>query len=116
MRHVRVITKDCRLKISKGTTASLIMDGGGHGGLLDNGAFVIFSWTDGWDHVSVSYPDRCPTWDEMCMVKDIFFRDDECVAQYHPAKKDYVNLHPYCLHLWRCQDREIPKPPAWMAL
>lgn len=74
-------------------------------------AFVVFSWGGGWDHVSVSFQRRCPTWEEMCIVKDIFFRDDECVVQYHPAKKDYVNMHPYCLHLWRPQNEKIPMPP-----
>ncbi|MCX8016968.1 MAG: hypothetical protein N2690_03550, partial [Rhodocyclaceae bacterium] len=30
---------------------------------------VIASHEDGWEHVSVSRPDRCPTWEEMCRVK-----------------------------------------------
>lgn len=93
----------------------------------NNGAFmiphrgqlfcVIASDEDGWDHVSVSFgsrSQRCPTWDEMCVIKDMFFRDDETVFQYHPAKADYVNHHPYCLHLWRPQEAEMPKPPTWM--
>lgn len=29
--------------------------------------------SQGWDHVSVSLPNRCPTWEEMCKVKDLFF-------------------------------------------
>ena len=53
------------------------------------------------EHVSVSLRRRCPTWDEMCMVKDIFWADEECVVQFHPPKSKYVNFHPYCLHLWR---------------
>jgi hypothetical protein len=62
----------------------------------------------GWDHVSVSLPDRCPTWEEMSFVKDLFFRDDEVVMQLHPAKSEHVNFHPYCLHLWRPQtDAEV---------
>lgn len=66
----------------------------------------------GWDHVSVSIPSerRCPTWEEMCYIKDLFFEPEECAVQYHPSKKDYVNNHPYCLHIWRCQSIEIPKP------
>ena len=85
-------------------------------GRLDNhfNAAVVFSWGDGWDHVSVSYPDRCPTWDEMCKAKDIFFRDDECVIQFHPPKAEYVNVHPYCLHLWKKQNAELLMPPKWM--
>jgi hypothetical protein len=74
-------------------------------------AAVIFSWGEGWDHVSVSYSNRCPTWDEMCYIKNIFFKEDECVIQYHPPKSDYVNIHPYCLHLWRPQNQSIPMPP-----
>ena len=34
---------------------------------------VIASWGGGWEHVSVSLARRCPTWEEMCMVKDIFW-------------------------------------------
>ena len=53
-----------------------------------------------WDHVSISLRTRCPNWAEMCAIKDMFF-DDDVVVQFHPAKKDYVNFHPFCLHLWR---------------
>lgn len=74
-------------------------------------AVVIWSWGGGWDHVSVSFRDRCPTWDEMCRVKDAFFNRDECCIEYHPAQADYVNLYPYCLHIWKPQALEIPKPP-----
>ena len=37
--------------------------------------------------------------------------EDETVVQYHPPKSDYVNNHPYCLHLWRPHSQEIPRPP-----
>jgi len=77
-------------------------------------AVVICSEGMGWDHVSASLPDRCLTWDEMCRIKDLFWREDECVMQLHPPKNDYVNRHPYCLHLWRPQKQEIPLPPKEM--
>ena len=64
-----------------------------------------------WDHVSVSRPDRTPTWDEMCHVKNLFWSEDQCVVQFHPPKSDYVNFHPHCLHLWHWL-REMPRPPA----
>ena len=73
---------------------------------------VVFSWGGGWDHVSVSLRNRCPTWDEMCTVKDIFFEPDECCVEYHPRKEDYVNFYPYCLHIWRPQKLKIPTPPT----
>lgn len=56
---------------------------------------------NGWDHVSVSLLDRCPTWDEMCYIKNLFWEEDEMTIQFHPRKKDYVNMHPYCLHMWK---------------
>ena len=64
-----------------------------------------------WEHVSVSYPNRCPTWEEMCFVKDIFWGEDETVVQFHPPKKNYVNVAKYCLHLWKPTHIEIPLPP-----
>jgi hypothetical protein len=66
----------------------------------------------GWDHVSVSLPFRCPTWDEMERVKRLFFRDDETAMQLHVPPADHVNHHPYCLHLWRPLRGAIPRPPA----
>lgn len=75
---------------------------------------VISSDGLGWDHVSVSCQDRCPTWDEMCRIKDLFFGPDQVAVQYHPREADYVNYHPFCLHIWRCQGREIPCPPSLM--
>jgi hypothetical protein len=67
---------------------------------------------EGWEHVSVSTSSRTPSWAEMCFVKDLFWRDDEVVMQLHPAKSDYVNHHPYCLHLWAPLDASIPLPPS----
>jgi hypothetical protein len=64
-----------------------------------------------WEHVSVSLPNRCPTWEEMAWVKSLFWREDECVLQYHPPKAEYVSFHPFCLHLWRPIDAEFPRPP-----
>lgn len=65
-----------------------------------------------WEHVSVSYPNRCPTWDEICQVKGWFWKPDESAVQFHPAEDDHVNFHPHCLHLWRPVDGVFPKPPA----
>ena len=74
---------------------------------------IIASCGMGWEHVSVSAPGRCPTWGEMHHVKELFWSDDECVVQYHPPKEDYVNCHPFVLHLWRPNTPgvEIPRPP-----
>lgn len=65
----------------------------------------------GWEHVSVSTRSRVPNWEEMCFVKELFWTDDEWVVQFHPARKDYVNYHPFCLHLWR-QRKGFPTPQS----
>ncbi|WP_407397779.1 hypothetical protein [Treponema sp.] len=88
---------------------------GGMGTIYLNGikkepANIVWSSGEGWEHVSVSYPRRTPTWEEMCKVKDFFWNDDETVVQYHPAKSEYVNIHPYCLHLWKPKDGEYMLP------
>lgn len=75
---------------------------------------IIASSGEGWEHVSVSRNDRCPSWSEMEHVKRQFFREDEAAMQLHPPLKDYVNCHPYCLHLWRPTDTVIPLPPDYM--
>lgn len=65
-----------------------------------------------WEHVSVSLPGRCPTWEEMCKVKALFWDDEDCVMQLHPPRSEWVNNHRFCLHLWRPIGVEIPRPPA----
>lgn len=69
-----------------------------------------------WDHVSVCASDykggRCPTWDEMCYIKGLFWDEEETVVQFHPPKSEYVNNHPDCLHLWRHASVEFPRPPT----
>lgn len=65
-----------------------------------------------WEHVSVSTTVRCPTWEEMAMVKDMFWDPEDLVLQFHPPRSVYVNSHPYCLHLWRPVGVSIPLPPS----
>lgn len=70
------------------------------------------SWGAGFEHCSVSMPTRCPSWEQMCAIKDAFWNDDEVCMQLHPAKKNYVNNHPYCLHIWKPINEKIPLPPT----
>lgn len=57
-----------------------------------------------WIHVSVSHPNRLPSWATMRAVKDIFLGKDCLALQLFPPESEWVNVHPYCLHLWRCLD------------
>lgn len=72
--------------------------------------FIIASDGAGWEHVSVSRQDRCPTWDEMCQVKDLFWDKEDCIIQYHPPHSVYVDNHKFCLHLWRPIGIQVPIP------
>jgi hypothetical protein len=65
-----------------------------------------------WEHVSVSRHNECPSWDDMCFVKGLFWGEDETVVQFHPPKSEYVNNHPYCLHLWRHKGTKYELPPS----
>jgi len=74
----------------------------------------------GWRHVSVSieHDRRCPTWEMMCKVKDLFWDANDMVVQYHPVRSEYVNMVANCLHLWQpYQDgkpQPMPAPPSIM--
>lgn len=64
-----------------------------------------------WEHVSVSLPNRCPNWQEMSYIKSLFWGKEETVIQFHPPESQYVNQHPFCLHLWKQLGFEQPLPP-----
>lgn len=78
---------------------------------------IICSIGAGWEHVSVAPTKKriTPSWDDMCMIKDIFWNADEAVIQIHPPKSEYVNNMPNCLHLWRCTYKEMILPPKILA-
>lgn len=78
------------------------------------GLTVIFSDGEGWEHVSASHPDRCPSWETMAWLKDQFWDPEATVLQIHPPRSTYVNAHPFCLHLWRQVGAAIELPPTWM--
>lgn len=82
------------------------------------GLFMLCMASNGmqWEHVSVSIPTekRTPTWQEMCFVKSLFWDDDDTVVQFHPPKKEYVNAHEFCLHLWKPIETIIQTPPSIM--
>jgi hypothetical protein len=77
----------------------------------------------GWERVSISLVRiikkkqlvsvrRCPTWGEMCTVKATFWGEEDAVAQFHPPKSEYVNEHPYVLHLWVPTTHPLLLPPS----
>jgi hypothetical protein len=72
---------------------------------------VIAASGGGWDHVSISLPDRTPRWEELEFVKRLLFKPHEIAVQFHVPADDHINVHPYTLHLWRHHTRRFPLPP-----
>lgn len=83
-------------------------------GSARNTLLVIASDGLDWEHVSVSKKYECPTWNEMCLIKGLFWDANDCVVQYHPPQSEYISLHPHCLHLWRPIVDKMPMPPDIM--
>ncbi len=72
-----------------------------------------------WEHVSVSVKsygfnelNRCPSWEEMCFIKDLFWDKEDTVIQFHPPESEYVSQHHYVLHLWRKMGENAETPPS----
>lgn len=97
--------------------------------LADKGLILYCLATAGgqgidWEHVSVSVKKlipkknkmielgRCPTWEEMCKVKDLFWDKTDTVVQFHPPESEYVSQHHHCLHLWRKCGKDFETPPS----
>lgn len=88
-------------------TCGVFMVTGLNGDLLQ----IVASSDMGWEHVSVSCQNRCPTWEEMDSVKRMFFNPYETAVQFHVPEADHINFHQYCLHLWRPLEQVIILPP-----
>ena len=53
-----------------------------------------------WLHLSTSFPSRIPTWDEVVAVKELFMGKDTKAMQMIPPREHWLNVHPFCLHVW----------------
>lgn len=54
-----------------------------------------------WLHVSFSRSDRLPSWEDLKYVKEVLIGKDKLAVQLLPREDDYLNVHPYTLHLYR---------------
>ena len=80
---------------------------------IDGQPLVVIASSEGdWDHVSVSRRNRCPNWAEMEQIALMFFRPEETAIQFHIPPTDHINTHPNCLHWWRPQQADLPRPPS----
>lgn len=62
-----------------------------------------------WLHISVSRRSRLPTYDDMTRIKRDFIGDDRKAISVLPEKKNHVNLHEFCLHLFYSADNPLPE-------
>lgn len=57
-------------------------------------------YADGWRwHLSISHPDRYPTWDEIAGARYDLLPDGCTLAMLLPPRAQYVNAHPNVFHL-----------------
>lgn len=54
-----------------------------------------------WAHVSCSFRNELPSWEDLKAVKEIFL-GDVMAYQVLPPKAEWLNVHPYTLHLFHC--------------
>lgn len=52
-------------------------------------------------HVSMSYPDHDPSWQEIKWVRELFYNTETDVMMVLPREELYVNFHQHCFHLWQ---------------
>lgn len=65
---------------------------------------VFVSRSDAGWHLSISHPDRYPTWDEIKQARYQLVPHDVTMAMILPPPGEYVNLHENCFHLWQIED------------
>lgn len=108
-----------KYRVKQGQLASSKEKEGNNGAFYFKGpkgdklGLIVSDGTDGsnWEHVSVSLKNRCPHWDELVFIKNLFWSEDDACFQLHPAKSEYVNNHKFCLHIWRPINQKVPTPP-----
>jgi len=64
----------------------------------------------GW-HLSISHPERYPTWDEIKEARFQLTPHNVTMAMILPPPDEYVNIHENCFHLWQIED-----PRTWLVV
>lgn len=110
MKPLRELKRDPRLKITGQNQIMLHFGYHTYEGVIKCKQFsgtVEFGYDEGglMEHVSVNpIEDKTPSWETMCLIKDMFFYPEEDAIQYHPKASNYFHGFDgtqHCLHLWR---------------
>lgn len=67
---------------------------------------IIVSIDDGLWHLSISTPSASPSYNEIKKARYKFLPPDITVAQIFPPEEEFVNLHPFCHHLWQIEKKQ----------
>lgn len=65
-----------------------------------------------WLHVSLSHPDKMPSYMDLAEVKRIFIGEEREAVQVFPPASEHISFHDRCLHLWSCLEPDgsgLPK-------
>jgi len=69
---------------------------------------ILVSQDQGLWHLSISTPDAQPSYKEIKEARYRFLPDNITMAQIFPPKDEFVNVHPFCHHLWEIKPEELP--------
>ena len=58
----------------------------------------------GW-HMSISRPDRYPSWDEIAKARYELMPKDITVVMFLPPPEEYINIHNCCFHLHEFEEK-----------
>jgi len=67
---------------------------------LGNGITIFRSHENGSWHLSIAHPKRNPSWKELHDIRYDLVPEDAYMALILPPRREYVNLHEHCFHLW----------------
>lgn len=112
-----------KYRVTQGSKATASTDGNNGCFVVPMGgkfnAYIIASTGQKWEHLSIHIAARknqqkTPTWNQMCLIKDLFWGKDDLVVQFHAPASMWKNHHPAVLHLWRPIDEAVPFPPSML--
>lgn len=61
---------------------------------------VIKTIDAGREHISLSKSHQLPSWNEVKKVREKYCDPKKFYVMVLPPKEYYVDVHPYCFHLW----------------
>jgi hypothetical protein len=62
---------------------------------------VIVTIDAGLWHLSISTYNQLPSYKEIKQARYAYCPNEIYMAEIFPPKEEFVNLHPYCRHLWQ---------------